>query len=258
LRVVSGLFLLLILSGLSGCLHDKAQQDSVIETCTADSDEETEECSITPTEVVDSSFRDSCLVGDNHTRGTWECEKINSISLQARELAGEWEEWNIWSHLDKDWNGTPVNASNGSDSKWILLQFISTDCSHCWNAATYMDEKYEQYNDSLQFITIAVDFQSNPKFTSSPEEIAAFQDKTNHSGCMQNSTNCSERPGNPHDWIYADNREMDVLKEFHRTGTPTFIIIAPNGVVAWNQAQHDDENISEALERFFPDEVGGK
>lgn len=254
-----GLFLLLVLSSLSGCLHDKAAEP-VIETCTADSDEEVDECNVEVEEIVvpvDSSFNGSCLIGDNHTRGTWECEKINSISLQARELAGEWEQWNIWSNLDQDWNGTPVNTSNGSDSKWILLEFISTDCSHCWNAGTYMDAKYEQYNDSLQFITIAVDFPSSAKFTSSPEEIAAFQDKTNHSGCMQNSTNCSERPGNPHDWIYADNREMDVLKEFHGSGTPTFIIIAPNGVVAWNQAQNDDENISEALERFFPEEVGG-
>lgn len=247
-----------MLSSISGCLHDKAQQDSVIETCTADSEEESDECSIAPTEVVDSSFKDSCLVGDNHTRGTWECEKINSVSLQARGLGEEWADWNIWTHLDKNWNGTSANMSNGSDSKWILLEFLSTDCSHCWNAATYMDAKFEQYNDRVQFISIAVDFQSSPKFHSSPEEIAAFQDITNHSGCMQNSTNCQERPGEPHDWIYADNRDMDVLLEFHGGGTPAFVIIAPNGVVAWNQAQHDDESITEALARFFPEDSGGK
>lgn len=255
---------------MSGCLGDIWPDDneSTTEICTGDENE-------------DDSLNSSCTVddipienttGNNTTNNTTNSTTNNTDSTvygsaeglqvpividQARSLNGTWQNWTIYDLINESWNGTPENLSNGTDHKWILIEFASTDCGHCWYAADDMTFLYENYSEVLNIVTFAVNFSSNNNFNASQDEIAAFQDKSSHTGCYQNSKNCNERPGEPHNWTYVDDRDQTWMWNFSVSGTPSFFIVSPNGVMAWNQYEHngqgdnDDENIIEALERIF-------
>jgi hypothetical protein len=189
--------------------------------------------------------------------GPWEGEQIFQVNALARSLGGNWSEWNLYDHFNQSWNGTISGSENGSDENWVLIEFLSTDCVHCWNAADEMSKFYQNYSSQIDILSFAVNFSSNDYFNASQDEVAAFQDMTTHSGCRGNSYDCSTRPGEPHDWLYVDDRNQSAMFDFEARGTPMFVIIQPNGIVAWHQYQHsgegddDDENIIEALERFF-------
>ena len=189
--------------------------------------------------------------------GSLEGYQVHPLFADARELGGSWNDWNLYSHFNNSWGGTPNGTVNGTDHKWVLIEFLSTDCGHCWNAADEMSNYSSNYSDQLEIISIAVNFSSNNNFNASLDEIAAFQDKTSHSGCIGNNYDCSSRPGDPHDWLYVDGRNQSYMYTMQATGTPMFVIIMPNGSVAWNQYQHngglgeDIESIASALERFF-------
>ena len=189
--------------------------------------------------------------------GPWEGNQIFPITANARPLGGVWQEWELYDHLNTSWNGTPANLSNGTDHNWILIEFASTDCSHCWNAADDMTYFHQNYNEVLTFLTFAVNFSSNDNFNASLDEIAAFQDKSSHSGCYMNSKDCNERPGEPHNWTYVDDRNQSSMYDMQSRGTPMFVIIMPNGTVAWHQYQHDgdsgeeSESIDDAFQRIF-------
>tara|TARA_B100001750_G_C15501444_1_gene597447 strand:- start:131 stop:1024 length:894 start_codon:yes stop_codon:yes gene_type:complete len=189
--------------------------------------------------------------------GPWEGNQVYPLTADARALGGVWENWQLYNHFNSSWNGTPVNMSNGTDENWIMIEFASTDCSHCWNAADDMTYYHQNYSEVLTLFTFAVNFSSNDHFNASLEEIAAFQDKSSHGGCYMNSKNCNERPGDPHNWTYVDDRNQSSMYAMQSRGTPMFVIIMPNGIVAWHQYQHDgdggedSESITDALQRFF-------
>ena len=189
--------------------------------------------------------------------GPWEGDQIFPLAADARALGGVWQEWQLYDHFNNSWNGTISGVENGSDSKWVLIEFLSTDCVHCWNAADEMSVFHDNYSEQVDFLSFAVNFSSNDYFNSSLDEIAAFQDKASHSGCRGNNHDCSTRPGEAHDWLYVDDRNQSLMYAMKAGGTPLFVIIMPNGTVAWHQYQHDgdsDENvesITDALQRFF-------
>lgn len=194
------------------------------------------------------------------TYGAWEGDYAFPVNTLARELGGEWFEWSLHDNFNSSWNGTPEGLSNGTDEPWLLIEFLSTDCSHCWNAAGDMSSLHAQYGMKVDFLAFAVNFSSNDNFNATPEEVAAFQDKTSHNGCIGDQRDCADRPGEPHDWLYVDDRGQSAMYDFASRGTPMFVIIKPNGVVAWHQYQHDgdegedSESIIDALARFFPTE----
>ncbi|HJM19448.1 MAG TPA: hypothetical protein QF802_03220 [Candidatus Thalassarchaeaceae archaeon] len=189
--------------------------------------------------------------------GHLEGYQVHPLVANARVLGGAWQGWQLYDHFNNSWNGTPNGVENGSDSKWVLIEFLSTDCSHCWNAADDMSSFSNNYSNQLEIISIAVNFSSNDNFNASLDEVAAFQDKTSHSGCLGNNYDCSSRPGDAHDWLYVDGRNQSYMYSMQATGTPMFVIIMPNGTITWNQYQHngdqgeDSESIVSALERLF-------
>jgi|TARA_B100001996_G_scaffold68475_1_gene49961 hypothetical protein len=271
--------LLLCLAALSGCFGDlfDEESESTAEICTGEEDEDgnlAESCDIEPIVIENNTESDNSTIVDedpiNNTNNSTDNESNNTssnntepvdygpsegqqvplITAQARSLNGTWENWSIYDLIESSWNGTPENMSNGSDHKWIMIEFVSTDCGHCWNAADDMSELHENYSENLAFLTFAVNFSSNNRFNASQEEIAAFQDITSHEGCYQESQNCDQRPGEPHNWTYVDDRDQTWMYELSVTGTPSFFIISPDGEVFWNQKE-SSESLYEVLERLF-------
>ena len=151
--------------------------------------------------------------------------------------------WSLWDSLDPEWD----NAS--TEENWILIQFAATDCGHCWNGAAAMSDLHAQHHQNVAFFTFIINFSWSD---SSWEEIAAFQDETDYIGC-NNGDNCMDRPGEPHNWTYVDDQNMYWFWEFQMQGTPSYVIVAPDGIVHWHSRQSDNA-VSEELALLFPEE----
>ena len=177
--------------------------------------------------------------------GTWEGELLPNVQAAARPAEGEWVMWRLWDHLDAEWDNSSV------ESEWILIQFAATDCGHCWNSAELMSDLHAQYRDDVIFFTFIINFSWSD---SNLNEIAAFQDEADVFGCNNDNSNCMDRPGEPHNWTYVDDRQLYWFSAFHMQGTPSYAIIAPNGIVQWHSVQSEN-SITDALEELFPEEV---
>ncbi|MEE2747491.1 MAG: alpha/beta hydrolase fold domain-containing protein [Candidatus Thermoplasmatota archaeon] len=194
---------------------------------------------VTQNSVVNRTFS----VDAGPVPGTWEGEVLPNIQAAARPAEGDWMIWKLWDSLDADWN----NSSTEHD--WVLIQFAATDCGHCWNGAEAMSNLHAQYSENVTFFTFIINFSWSD---SSWDEIAAFQDETDFIGC-NNGDNCMDRPGEPHNWTYVDDRELYWFYSFHMQGTPSYVIVAPNGIVHWHSVQSEN-SVSDALESLFPEE----
>jgi hypothetical protein len=229
---------LMLFASLSGCLGDDQPDYSGFEGCT----EEDVQCE---TDLPEGN--QTVPEGNETNNGTWEGERVPQVTTLARAPSGIWTEWQLSDYIDETWNNT-------TKMPWILIEFASTDCSHCWNYADDMELLHNQYRDNVTFFTFAVNFSSNDNFNASLEEIAAFQDKTTFEGCYYGTKNCDERPGPAHNWTYVDDRDQSEMATFHSQGTPMFVIIQPDGIVVWHQYQNDDESVVDALAALFPAE----
>ena len=160
-------------------------------------------------------------------------------------ISGSWEEFRLYDNIDRAWE-------EGQPGTWIFLQFIDTDCGHCWNAGTEMSQLYSDYAQvaadasyQLMFISVAVEIVGSDH---SKSEISAFKEKGDYEGCNGNK-NCNTRPGDPHPWAYVDALDQKAQDDFRIPGTPFELLLSPDGVVAWNSVQGDErgEEIANAL-----------
>jgi thiol-disulfide isomerase/thioredoxin len=232
----TGFFLaiLFLIGSISGCLGSGEPDYSDFEGCTGEEGLE-EECAIdTGEENITANDTSIDTNGTAVDIGTYENQTLPLIEGLARPMNGEWSNWS---------SDTLFNQSD----KWVLIQFAATDCGHCWNGAELMSELHENYSNNVTFVTFIINFTWS---NSSLEEIAAFQDEANFSGCNQDRNNCNQRPGSPHNWTYFDDRNLYWLSEFHMTGTPAYVLVQPDGVVGWHQKQRN-ESIQDAMANLF-------
>jgi len=226
----TGIFLaaLFVLSSLSGCLWDAEPDYSGVEGCTTE--DVGEECDIDIIEENTTANETSVDVG------TYENQTLPLIQGLARSMNGQWGNWS-----------TDTLFNQGE--KWVLIQFAATDCGHCWNGAELMSELHANYSDQVNFVSFIINFSWS---NSSLEEIAAFQDESNLTGCNNDRNNCNERPGSPHNWTYFDDRDLYWLAGFHMSGTPSYVLVQPDGVVGWHHKQSgQSESIQDAMARLF-------
>jgi len=162
-----------------------------------------------------------------------------------------WSEYRLSDNYDWDWNGT-------SDSKWIMIYFMDTDCPYCWVDGDEMSQLHSQWSDRVNFVTVAAELGISGH-DSTRAEIEAFRDKTSYFGCNSDRDDCIDRPGTPNNWPYVDDRSMSIMNQWGLSGTPVSFILEPDGTVAWNKNKHqgqggDGEELSAALQRLVGDQ----
>jgi len=157
-----------------------------------------------------------------------------------------WEDFELYDEIDHGW-------SNESDpnAKWFLIQFMDTDCGHCWEYAEQMSLIDDTFGSQLTIISIAVSLKI-PNHESSLDEVAAFQDKASLQACNGGNSDCSSRPGEAHNWAYFDDLPGSNMDPWGVQGTPFVVVIQPDGIVAWNQAQHQGVDVGQALFTLLP------
>ncbi len=179
--------------------------------------------------------------------GPSEGELAPDFSAQAYS-GGEWGDFRLSDLFNKSW-------APGGDGNWIVVQYIDTDCPYCWNEGELMSQLHSQWNQEVTFVTVVVEL-GIQGHDSSRGEVEAFRDKTPYEGCKTNS-NCADRPGNPHSWVYIDDLNTRTSGDWELPGTPFAALLQPDGIVAWNPQQPgnhpDGEEMGGALQRL----VGG-
>tara|TARA_B100000029_G_C17327183_1_gene870352 strand:- start:112 stop:852 length:741 start_codon:yes stop_codon:yes gene_type:complete len=159
---------------------------------------------------------------DSNNIDVTEGQQAPNFIGDAHHTSG-WEPFELYDHLNKD--------------QYILIQFIDTDCGHCWNGAAEISNDYAEYgtDGNVTFITVASGMLATDH---SRAEIVAFQEKGDFVGCYNDEQNCADRPGNAHNWLYVDDNDMQIFDVYNPPGVPFHLLLDSNGTVVWNSGQH--------------------
>ena len=144
------------------------------------------------------------------------------IGERAPVFSGEAYDGTSWKSFEFDdlldmswtWNAT-------EDVPWIAVEFLDTDCGHCKNSAPDVGEWSQMYNaeqwpgPDVIFIGVAVEFVAD----SSRAEIIEFRSQYNHQ------------------FLYVDDLDIDIAKDWDVSATPSYFLVQPDGIVAWNSGQ---------------------
>ena len=166
-----------------------------------------------------------------------EGEMVPNFSGDAHDN-GHWNDFELYDYLN--------------NNQFILIQFIDTDCPHCWNDAESMSDNYAQFgaNGDVMFITVASGMLATDH---SRAEIVAFQEKGDFVGCNRDN-NCADRSGYVHNWLYVDDLDMQIFNVYNPPGVPVHLLLSPDGILIWNSANHDQgdplHELSDALSYF--------
>jgi len=156
---------------------------------------------------------------------------------------GTWSDFELYDNIDMTW-------SEGDEGDWIFLLFIDTDCPHCYEAGDEHSNYYNQFGSDVKFFTISTEL-SIPGHSGSKTEIVDFRDKNPNNGCKSDKANCADRPGNPHDWPYIDDLNRDIADNYDLPGTPFYLLLSPDGIVAWNSGQNQGEDPGAAIQSIM-------
>jgi hypothetical protein len=186
-------------------------------------------------------FTETPVIGPNE--GELAPNLVGEVHMSG---SSTWVDFELYDEIDFGWtNDSDPNA------KWFLIIFMDTDCGHCWVKAEEMSLIHDTFGDQVNIISVAVSLNMQ-NHESSREEVVAFQDKIALNGCNGGSTDCSSRDGGVHNWTYFDDLRSDYMDTWGVQGTPSYTIIQPDGTVAWNQAQHQDVEVGQALFTLLP------
>ncbi|CAI8348661.1 MAG: Uncharacterised protein [Euryarchaeota archaeon UBA443] len=143
------------------------------------------------------------------------------IGERAPVFSGEaydgtsWKSFQFDDLLDMSWTW---NATE--DVPWIAVEFLDTDCGHCKNAAPDMATWSQEFSGvngapNVVFIAIAVEFVAE----SSRAEIVDFRTQYENN------------------FLFVDDLDEDIAKDWDVLATPSYFLVQPDGIVAWNSGQ---------------------
>ena len=172
----------------------------------------------------------------------WTLAPPPSVGVKEGQLApdiigeahhsGSWSEFRLYDYFNHSW-------VEGEPGQYIFLQFMDTDCPHCWDDAPAMESIHSEFGATVQFVTVSVGML---KSTHSRAETVAFQEKGDYDGCYQDSRNCNGRTGGPHNWPYVDDINLRAFNDYNPPGVPFHLLLSPDGIVVWNSALHQNHN----------------
>ena len=146
--------------------------------------------------------------------GTQAGERAPIFSGEAYD-GTSWKSFEFDDLLDVTWTWNSTN-----DAPWIAVEFLDTDCGYCKNSAEEVGVWAQTYSadqwigPDVIFIAIAVEFVAD----SSRAEIVEF--RTQYSN----------------DFRFVDDLDISIAKEWDVSATPSYFLVQPDGIVAWNSA----------------------
>jgi len=190
--------------------------------------------------------------------GTKEGDRAPNIMGKAYNGSG-WQDFDLSTYYDSDWS---LGDNNTTESQWVMIEFLDTDCGYCWNSA----EEYQQASQyftpenlespwkgpHISFIASAAELTGIPGHDSSREEIMAFRDMTTGEMCNSSNQDCATRDGAPFQIPFIDDLDKKHMDKWGIGGTPSYLLIQPDGIIAWSSFDHQDEKFYDAIIRIVP------
>ena len=146
--------------------------------------------------------------------GTKIGERAPIFSGEAYD-GSSWKSFEFEDLLDTTW------TYNSSDAPWIAVEFLDTDCGYCKQSAPDVGQWAEMYSTEqwigpdVIFIAVAVEFVAE----SSRAEIVEFRSQYNNN------------------FLYVDDLDIGIAKDWDVAATPSYFLVQPDGIVAWNSGQ---------------------
>ena len=166
-----------------------------------------------------------------------------TIGMPVPLLNGATYSGENWTNSNSSFDGHfDSNLITPFNQPWTALQFMDTDCPYCVQSAQSMDAWSNKFDPSnftngmpeVQFLVSATQLNLSGH-NSSREEIEAFRDKTPGYECA--GSDCSSRPGSAHNLItYIDDLDQDNMMEWTVSGTPSYVLVQPDGIFAWTSS----------------------
>lgn len=192
--------------------------------------------------------------------------KPNLIGMQgmpAPNIVGEayngsgWQDFDLQTYYDYDWS---IDNNDTKDSQWIMIEFTDTDCPYCFNtaqeyqeASNYFTTENPNWNGPhVSFIASATELTGLNGHDSSRAEIEAFRDKTEGEMCNSSNVDCSTRNGQAFAIPFIDDLNKTHMDNWEIGGTPTYVLIQPNCIIAWASSDHPNEKFYDAINRLVP------
>ena len=150
--------------------------------------------------------------------GTQAGERAPIFSGEAYDGTG-WNSFEFADLLDTSWTWNSTE-----DSPWIAVEFLDTDCGFCKSSAQEVGQWSEMYTSpqwpgpDVIFIAVAVEFVSE----SSRAEIVEFRSQYENN------------------FRFVDDLDISIADDWDVAATPTYFLVQPDGIVAWNSGQGSD------------------
>ena len=183
--------------------------------------------------------------------------------MPAPNIVGEayngsgWQDFDLQSYYNYDWE---IDDNNTKDSQWIMIEFTDTDCPYCFNSAQeyqegsnyFVPENPNWNGPRVSFLASATELTGLQGHDSSRAEIEAFRDKTEGEMCNSSNVDCSTRNGQAFAIPFIDDLNKTHMNNWEIGGTPTYVLIQPNCIIAWASSDHPNEKFYDAIDRLVP------
>ena len=173
--------------------------------------------------------------------GTKEGERAPALEGKYYNGSG-WFDFNLESYWDPLWEEGDITG------QWVALEFMDTDCPYCIQSAEDMSANANDFGNQdsgwdgamVNFLASVAELNIDGH-DSSRSEITAFRNKITDSGEDCASIDCGARPGSAHNFPYIDDLDLDNMKKWKVSGTPSYYLIQPDGIIAWSSAENPGE-----------------
>lgn len=180
---------------------------------------------------------------------------------RAPALEGKYYNGSGWLDFDLESYWDPLWEEGDISGQWVALEFMDTDCPYCLQSAEDMGVNSNDFGSSasgwdgaiVNFIASVAELNIEGH-DSSRSEITAFRNKIADSGETCASMDCGSRPGSSHNFPYIDDLDLDNMKKWKVSGTPSYYLIQPNGIIAWSSAENQGEELRDAILTLVPRE----
>tara|TARA_B100000767_G_scaffold146984_1_gene138480 strand:+ start:465 stop:1151 length:687 start_codon:yes stop_codon:yes gene_type:complete len=187
--------------------------------------------------------------------GTKEGERAPALEGKSYNGSG-WSDFNLESYWDPMWEEGDITG------QWVAIEFMDTDCPYCFNDAAQKISQFaydfggsnaEWDGAMVNFIASVAELNIDGH-DSSRSEIIAFRNKIADSGETCNQQDCGSRQGSAHNFPYIDDLDLDNMKKWKVSGTPSYYLIQPDGIIAWSSVENQGESLSDAILTLVPRE----
>ena len=166
------------------------------------------------------------------------------IGDRAPELKGEVWDGNTWSPFDLHENLDPSWEEDSGDGTWYMIEFMDTNCGACQSAATntipseqakWLGENGRSVpeNTTVEFIAVAIALHPG-SWDYGQQEIIDFKTDYNQN------------------FPFMDDHDNSNSEVWEIPGTPTYFLVAPNGIIEYASPEDNSRDVWDAMEEKIP------